>query len=178
MAIPTNLPATFSTGAILTAAQMNDLRGAFRILQVVSTTVTGTFATTSSSYTDVTGLSATITPSNTSSKILVIVSLSGTGQTANTNFFAQLVRGSTAIGVGGASGSRRTATSVSRDQTFPSSLVMMHLDSPSTTSSTTYKVQVTTQGGGTVYVNRSEGDSDNISSPRTASAITLLEVSA
>lgn len=178
MATPTSLPASFSTGAVVTAAQMNDLRGAFRILQVVSTTVTGTFATTSSSYTDVTGLTVSITPSSTSSKILVIASVSGTGQVANTNFFAQLVRGSTAIGVGGASGSRRTATSVSRDQTFPSSLVMMHLDSPSTTSSTTYKVQVTSQGSGTIYINRSESDTDLISSPRTASSITVLEVSA
>ena len=45
MATPTTLPATFVAGNVLTAAQMNDLRGAFRVLQIVSTTKTDTFTT-------------------------------------------------------------------------------------------------------------------------------------
>ena len=72
MATPTNLPAAFVSGAILTADQMNNLRGAFRVLQVIRDTDTTTRSTTSSSFTDVTGVSVTITPQSTTSNILVI----------------------------------------------------------------------------------------------------------
>ena len=47
MATPTTLPASFTAGQVLTAAQMNDLRGAFRVLQVVQATKANTFSTTS-----------------------------------------------------------------------------------------------------------------------------------
>jgi len=85
MATPTSLPATFVAGNVLTAAQMNDLRGAFRILQVVSTTKTDTFTTTSTSFTDVTGMSVTITPTATSSKVLVLVSMIAGTTSSNTS---------------------------------------------------------------------------------------------
>ena len=72
MATVTTLPATFVSGAVLTAAQMNDLRGAFRVLQIVSgATITAT-ASSSTTIGDTT-LTATITPSATSSKVLVLV---------------------------------------------------------------------------------------------------------
>jgi hypothetical protein len=74
MATPTNLPATAVSGQILTAAYVNDLRGAFRILQVIRDTDTTTRSTTSASFTDVTGVSVTITPQSTTSNILVIAS--------------------------------------------------------------------------------------------------------
>ena len=59
------------------------------ILQVVSTTLTGTFATSSTSFTDLTGLSVPITPSSVNNKILVIVSMNGVevGNTSNIAFF-------------------------------------------------------------------------------------------
>ena len=76
MATPTTLPAAFIAGAILTAAQQNNLRGAFRVLQVVAgTSATQTSATTST-YVNST-LTATITPSSTSSQVLVIVTQPG-----------------------------------------------------------------------------------------------------
>ena len=77
MATPTTLPASFTAGQVLTASQMNNLRGAFRVLQVVSTTKTDTYTDSSASgtLTTVTGLSATITPSATTSKILIYVTL-------------------------------------------------------------------------------------------------------
>jgi hypothetical protein len=77
MATPTNLPASFVSGAILTADQMNNLRGAFRVLQVIRDTDTASPSTTSTSFTDVSGVSVTITPQSTTSNILVIASFLG-----------------------------------------------------------------------------------------------------
>jgi len=71
MATPTNLPASFVSGAILTAAQQNSLRGAFRVLQVVAGFTNTQTEKTSGTY-GTTTLSATITPQATSSKILVM----------------------------------------------------------------------------------------------------------
>ncbi len=81
MATPTTLPAAFVSGAVLTADQMNNLRGAFRVLQVVSAT-TATAVTNNTNVQADTGLTATITPQSTSSKILVMVSQAGCEKTA------------------------------------------------------------------------------------------------
>lgn len=72
MATPTNLPATAVSGEILTAAYVNNLRGAFRILQVIRDTDTTDRSTTSTSFTDVTGVSVTITPQATTNNIMLI----------------------------------------------------------------------------------------------------------
>jgi hypothetical protein len=148
------------------------------ILQVVSTTKSDTFSTASTTFTDVTGLSATITPRSTSSKIYVMATVTGTGTAANTQIHLQLVRDSTAIFIGDAAGSRTRAT-VSGTEGISNEVYSMAasgLDSPATTSSVTYKVQAKTQGASTVYINRSQGDSDLVSRPRTVSTITLIEV--
>lgn len=73
MATPTNLPSTFTVGQVLTAANMNNIRGAFRILQVVYATTTTAVGSSSPSWID-TGLSASITPQSTTSKILMYAS--------------------------------------------------------------------------------------------------------
>jgi hypothetical protein len=73
MATPTTLPASFVSGAVLTAAEMNNLRGAFRVLQVVNGQNTGSFNRASNVYADWTSVTTTITPSSLTSKILVIV---------------------------------------------------------------------------------------------------------
>jgi hypothetical protein len=168
MATPTTLPATFVSGNVLTAAQMNDLRGAFRILQVVSTNKTDSFSTSSTSFVDVTGLSVSITPSSTSSKIYVVAALS-VGSGTNT-LFMNLVRDSTAIAQPSAGTSPATSILGSNDTEM---VTMTYLDSPNTTSATTYKVQfrVNTSTG---YVNRSNFDI-NFTSP---SNITVMEISA
>ena len=179
MATPTNLPAIAVTGEVLTAAYVNDLRGAFRILQVVSTNKTDTFSMSSTTFADVTGLSVTITPQSTSSKIFVMASVSGTGTTGATNFFGRLVRNSTPINVGDAAGSRTQATIAARDQESQSTMSVMFLDSPATTSATTYKIQIRSQSAGSaVYINRSVTDSDAASTARTTSNITVFEISA
>mgnify|MGYP003320576220 CR=1 FL=1 len=72
--------------------------GVGKILQVVSTTKTNTFSSsTINAFVDITGLSVSITPSATSSKILVLYDTQMSGTEL---FFIQLVRGSTAIKVG------------------------------------------------------------------------------
>lgn len=186
MATPTSLPASFSAGAVLTAAQMNNLRGAFRVLQVVSTVKTDTFSSTTgaNNYVNVTGLSATITPSSTSSKILILAQVSGSGGVTTVNGFqARLTGGNSGNYVGDAAGSRTRGVAqeavASGDQNRVFQINMMYLDSPATTSATTYQVTVSAIGASdTVYVNRSVTDTDSNMFMRAASSITVMEISA
>jgi hypothetical protein len=178
MATPTTLPASFTAGQILTAAQMNNLRGAFRVLQLVNTLKSDTFSTTSTSLVDVTGLSATITPSSTTSKIMVMVTLSGvtTDQTDSSSGGYVLLRDSTQIAVNTALAYDRTGQLSIRSLGASTAVTLNHatnfLDSPATVSALTYKVQVVA-GAGTLYVNR---DGDN--AVGSVSTLTLMEISA
>jgi hypothetical protein len=178
MATPTALPAAFVSGEVLTAANLNLLRGAFRVLQVVSTTKTDKFTTSSTSYTDVTGLSVSITPNYSTSKIFVLFSGNGSGTTGAAAVHLQMVRGSTAINVGDAAGSRTQATTggISADSEF-FSMASVFLDSPATTSATTYKIQVRTNGTG-IAINGAVSDADISQRARTTSTITVMEISA
>ncbi len=179
MATPTTLPATFVAGNVLTAAQMNDLRGAFRVLQVVQTTKTDTYSMSSGTFTDITGFSANITPSATSSLVLVLVDLKLNGRSGLVSAQARLMRGSTAIYIGDAAGNRQRASSNAvGDAESVQSSTSIFLDNPATTSSTTYKVQVRANTANNIYVNRAETDDDTAFRARYASSITLLEISA
>ena len=182
MATPTTLPATFVAGNVLTAAQMNDLRGAFRVLQVVSTAKTDTFSTTSTTYGDITGLTAAITPSATSSKILVIAQVT-VGLQNNAGYGQFRISGGNATSyVGGASGTAVQAVfggyiSANGDSmTISQSIV--YLDSPATTSATTYAVQARSGTGTTLWVNRAPVELNGANNTRGASSITVMEISA
>jgi hypothetical protein len=148
--------------------------------QVVSTTKTDTFTMASATYTDVTGLSLSITPTSATSKILLIASVVGGGQSAATQGYGQFVRDSTAIGVGDAAGSRVQATfdiTLLANGYSAYSMGASFLDSPATTSATTYKIQVRReQATGTIYINRSEIDENSGSGGRFVSTITALEI--
>lgn len=180
MATPTTLPATFTSGQVLTAAQMNNLRGAFRILQVVSTAKTDTFSTTSTSFTDVTGLSVSITPSATSSKILVFGYVM-TGISGDIGLNGRLMRDSTAIFIGDTASNRPRDTFYNAPTNLPTSgfgFSPVFLDSPNSTSATTYKFQIAVVSG-TGYINRTGSDRDFTTyDGRTASSITVMEISA
>lgn len=180
MATPTTLPASFVSGAVLTAAQMNNLRGGFRILQVASTTKTDTFTSTSTTFTDVTGLSVSITPRENTSKILVIMTAQMNGTSGAANCQYRLMRDTTAIGVGDVAGSRTPATGQAYvpDNNGVVTSSGLVLDSPATTSALTYKVQVRLNTASTLYVNRAPTDTDTAAVARYASTITVLEVSA
>jgi hypothetical protein len=151
---------------------------ASKIGQVLSTTKTDTFTTTSTSFTDITGLSQAITPVAASSKILVIYSVSGIN-TAGTNRSAiRMMRDSTAIAVGAAAGSR-TQSTFQWDLQSGSNILSYagsYLDSPATTSATTYKAQAISLDPGTTYVNRSVSDTDSSAFSRVTSTITVMEI--
>ena len=119
---------------------------------VVSTSKTDGFTTSSTSFVDVTGLSVVITPTSATSKVLVIahVPLSGTGA-QSTRF--QVLRGASAIG-NGSGGSGQAYANYSGDQNPANSNAYVYLDSPATTSATTYKVQASTSSG-TAHIGRS-----------------------
>ena len=157
-----------------------------KILQVVSTTKTDTASFSSvntNNFTDISGLSVSITPSSTSNKILVVATVAaavGTG-----SLHVRLARGSTGIAVGDSSSNRQSSTMSRRTQSSIYNLEITpmsfnFLDSPNTTSATTYKVQATAGStyDTTVYVNRSSGDNDYSYGARVASTITVMEVAA
>lgn len=181
MATPTSLPATFVAGDVLTAAQMNNLRGAFRVLQVVSTAKTDTFTTTSTTFADVTGLSVSITPQSADSKVLVLVSMYGSNAVTATYIQTALLRGATQIALGDTAGNRTRVFSANYidevAQMF--NLGGVFLDSPATTSATTYKMQIrTTNAANAAVINRSGQDTDTTSFYRSPSTITVMEISA
>jgi hypothetical protein len=140
-----------------------------KVLQVVSATKTDTSSTSSTGFVDISGLSVSITPSATSSKILVMYSVSGTANIGNSGVKFRLLRGSTGIYENG--GMSFQGSSVN-------SFCFVHqsaqtLDSPSTTSATTYKLQFANTGGTTSYINRTE---NNVG--KAASSITVMEIGA
>jgi len=151
------------------------------IIQVKSVVKTDLFNTASSSFTDITGLSVSITPTRSDSKILFQFHLgSFQNQNNSSRAFVRMVRDSTAICVGdAATGHECTAAVCSRASDdnhtqFPVS--MQFLDSPSTTSAVTYKLQASCgNDGGTIYLN-SPGTVD-AQSGNTASTITVMEIS-
>jgi hypothetical protein len=174
MATPTALPATFTAGQVLTAAQQNGLRGAFRILQVANVFKADAFSFTSTSFIDVTGLSVSITPREATSQIICMGQIN-TGTSASEYVIAQLVRDSTAIG-SGTGGSTYNGITVNPAQTGGQMWTQpfMFVDSPATTSATTYKIQIKSSSAVASYVNRRASDTAFGGS----SSIILMEVSA
>jgi hypothetical protein len=172
---------TFVAGEVLEAQQLNDSFAAVKkILQVVSTAKTDTFTTSSATFVDVTGLTVSITPSSASNKILVVAQVAhGIGEVTPWGHF-KLNGGNTSSYVGTTAGSRVSAVfggfSNFDGENMLLSASIVYLDSPATTSSTTYAVQVRAGTAGSVRVNYSSTDSDNASVTRGASSITVFEV--
>jgi hypothetical protein len=160
-----------------------------KIVQVVNAIKTDTQKSNSASYVDITGLSASITPTSASNKVLVFCNLSLTAQHGNGGG-AHILRGATAIGIADSSGSARRSSfsgsgytgDGSGDGIMQFAVSTSYLDSPATTSATTYKVQVVGYDGNYWGVNvqvtgdgteQSNGNTDSI---RMVSTITLMEV--
>lgn len=148
------------------------------VLQVASATKTDAFTTASTTYVDLTGLSVTITPKFTSSKILVFYSVQGQGVGGTNMGFVQIVRGSTAVGNADTAGSRPGIGSALPELgSYVYGIASnSFLDSPNTTSATTYKIQVKSNTANTLYVNRTVTDADNSVIPRSTSSITVMEI--
>jgi hypothetical protein len=161
-----------NTGTLLTSAAQSIPKSALptgSVLQVVQTVKSDLFTTSSSSYTDITGLSASITPINTSNKILVFASIS-CGASGNALF--NLLRGSTALGQSTGAGENSTTTVGYPYAYSMLTIPIFFLDSPATTSSTTYKIQIKVDNSCRINARSTDGAYGGCSS------ITLLEISA
>ena len=156
------------------------------IIQVKQTLKTDSFHTTSQSYTDITGMTVSITPKFNTSKILLQCNIQFGGAL---NLYApvRLLRDSTHIGQSTVySGSQTNATfslnltdvSGTASQYKIFSTVYQILDSPATTSEVTYKLQVSSWVGRNFYINRSEQDSGAAWTHGASSSMTAMEVSA
>jgi len=175
-----------TAGQALTYDGTNWVNGsAGKILQVVQVVKTDTFSTTSSSFTSVTGLSASITPSSASNKVLILCQFHGAASADPAQAHFRLSGGNATNYVGDAAGSRiqgvgqmRNAGTGETARIAGIPFAINYLDSPATTSSVTYELQAQRGGsaGATVYVGRSGDDADSANQGRFASSITLMEV--
>ena len=153
------------------------------IIQVVQASKTDTTSTTSQdSFVDL-GLSASITPTSTSSKILITVSIGRVCKNSSSIRLCpfRILRDATGIGIGVVDGVKLRSNFVisdSGDNNYGQGGAYQYLDSPSTTSSTTYKIQWSGQAGETWYLHRSSSNTDNTDTinTRSASHIILMEV--
>ena len=173
----TALPAAIPTGTVL---------------QTISVTKIGAFTATNlgaGAIIDITGVAANITPSSTSSKILISYSVQGVSEAASrvVNFATTLKRGGSEItgAIAEAAGNRiRVANFISiradaNDQNVGASLYNTYLDSPSSTSQTTYQICLKNiqDTALTYHVNRTYGDANSTNyRPRGTSTITLMEI--
>ena len=149
-----------------------------QVLQAVKTDTQNT--TDDNTFTDISGLSQAITPSATTSKILVLFTVNITADTQD-HVGIRLVRGSTDIFIGTDSDAGQNVSAGYRAGTteenyHPANLCGQFLDSPSTTSATTYKIQAASNDE--FFVNRPHDDTGttNVQRPHTSSSLTLIEV--
>ena len=152
-----------------------------KILQVVQTFKTDSTSQSGNSSTtfyDISGMSVSITPSSSSNKVLVMwtAQVASSGASGRGNII-RLLRGSTEIGSGTGGSSTNGQVYHRTVQYNPETKNMMYLDSPNTTSATTYKLQWSVEGSGgsatTYYLNDNSGGSFGITSH-----ITVMEVAA
>ncbi len=143
---------TVYDGSAWVAAASGATLGAGSILQVVSTSKTDTFSTSSTTDVDVTGLSANIP-------------------------FFRLFRGATQVFQGDAAGTRYrvSASAASSSSLRLDNALINFVDSPASTSALTYKVTMRVNAG-TGHINRTATDTDSTAVPRAASSIILMEV--
>tara|TARA_R100001510_G_scaffold54012_1_gene56207 strand:+ start:484 stop:996 length:513 start_codon:yes stop_codon:yes gene_type:complete len=152
-----------------------------KVLQVVSEHSTGKFTTSSSSYTDV--QSKAITPSSSSSKVLVQVYHSYDFTDNNRFCFLRLNRNGSDIAIGDTEGpAQRCTVDISRGHSHNDSVVafcmmFQFLDSPNSTSSVTYKTRVKLTAGGTAIFGRTGNVNDGNRSS-TIFQMTLTEIAA
>jgi hypothetical protein len=151
------------------------------VIQVVQAVKTDTFSNTTGSWVNITGLNVSITPSSTSSKILLLSNVFAHG---SGNAFLRFTRDGTVIGVGTQVGNREGVGAGdaynpddNRNQTFS----MMFLDSPSSSSAVSYWVQTRSeQNTYSIFINAQTTTSSNDypNRPRYASMLIAMEIAA
>lgn len=131
-----------------------------QIVQVVSVTKSDTASTNSISFIDLPGLSLSITPSSTSSKILTVMTIGVSGiNTVGVAAQFNLVRNSTTIAQPSGGAQPASIQQYTNSTTINMPVTLTYLDSPSTTSAVTYKYQYkVNNASGTMYINRLQAD--------------------
>ena len=155
--------------------------GGVGVIQVISTIKTNTFSTSVFGYTNITGLSVSITPTSSSNKIIIIVHLTGAGTQSHTRVGYRVFKdGTTAVGSGDSAGNRITGFGAiyhPSDQHSVATVSAIVQDTPNDTNAHTYQVQTSNlSNSASNYINRSESDSNNYYSMRSCSSITVMEV--
>ena len=156
------------------------------VIQVVQAIKTDTTASTSTSFEDVSNLSVNITPSSTSNKILIMCSFCW-GAAVNASPKFKLAGGNSTTFVGDAASNRQRVSYMAADDYFNGATnagqetafmgFINYLDSPSSTSQQTYKLQAETDGNGAYYINRTQADVDDAAEGgRSASSIIVMEI--
>ena len=166
------------SGAALTGVS------AGKILQVVQTTKTDVFSTsTTGSYVDITGLTVNITPTKANSNILVMAVIGGyvSGDVATialtTADGTAIIQGAIVSGKDSASTGAYAGGNSNGEAWYgnnPAPIFKLHDPSYSLGNTLTYKCRVKGNNG-TTYVNRNQHDGSQYAK-RTASTITLMEV--
>jgi hypothetical protein len=171
----TTLTLPTTTGTVLTTTSPK----AGNVIQVVQTTKTDTFSTTSSSYVDVTGLSVSITPTSSSSKILVFLNMSMGFNGDTGHGYIQLCRGGNAIFIGDTASNRNRATFIVNFLGAGEcpAWSICYVDNPASTSSQTYNAKAKTTSASGVFINRSYRDNDGSNfDGRAVSSIIVMEI--
>ena len=158
-----------------------------RIVQVVQTVKTDAFSVLNTTSTDITGMNVTITPASSNSKVLILVELA-VGDDGNGYSGFKLIRGSTTIGQSTALDSANVSNtqdtafgfgSESSQATYKLNNTSFNfLDTPSTTSATTYKLNIITWESKTFYLNRPYSLGNARYTMSGTSTITAMEISA
>lgn len=172
----------WAAGDVLTASDLNAA-----VVDNIQQTVIDTYVSTSvaaNSFGAVAGFTVSITPSSSSSKVLLIAHVNGTQASGNqTRFGFRFTRGGSAIGVGSSDGNRSLLTSQNltggTGAEQATLATMTYLDSPATTSATTYGIEVfnfDASNTRAIAVNAMNDNNDFAYVTRTISTITAIEV--
>lgn len=163
---------------VVTVPTGHTLKQPGMVLQVLSVTKTNTYSQNINAFTDIPAYSIAITPKFSTSKILVM-SQTNVGVANGYNVHLRMMRDSTPINVGDASGGRPQSSWQGFYNTTEEldTVTLQYLDSPNTTAQVTYKVQI--KAGVECRVNYTIADRDNGSGTydaRVASTITVMEI--
>ena len=156
----------FTSAGVAIWQKYDGAASAGKVVQLINATTSTQVTSATSTFAD-TNLTATITPTSASNKVLVIVNQNGVAHYATTTRMAiRLVRGATTI-LNLDSNASNNDSSIGNSV---GSVSCVYLDSPATTSATTYKTQFnSTANSGTTYL-------QDATSPGTTSSILLMEV--
>ena len=151
------------------------------IIQTVSTTKTNTASSNTTSFADITGMSVSITPTSSSSKILLLCYAHLGIDDSRYSIYLKFTGGNTASYIGdsgtGVECANHVRMSTANSSYEQKTTTLMFLDSPNTTSAITYQLQWKIQATQTAYINQSHQSTDG-DRGRTASTIIAMEVSA